>query len=132
VTRLSIGVQSFDDARCSASAACTTPRRRAPRWPRRAAFDTFNIDLMYALPGQTLASCSRPGHGAGLRAAAPVDLPPDGRAQHRLRAEAAGRLPDDDLASDMLDLIGERTAAAGLQRYEVSAFARPGHRCGTT
>ena len=38
-------------------------------------------------------------------------------------------LPDDDLASDMLDLIVERTAAAGLQRYEVSAFARAGHRC---
>ena len=38
-------------------------------------------------------------------------------------------LPDDDLASDMLDLIVERTAASGLQRYEVSAFARPGHRC---
>ena len=38
-------------------------------------------------------------------------------------------LPDDDLASDVLDLITTRTAAAGLQRYEVSAFARPGHRC---
>jgi oxygen-independent coproporphyrinogen-3 oxidase len=38
-------------------------------------------------------------------------------------------LPDDDLASDMLDLITERTAAAGLERYEVSAFARAGHRC---
>ena len=38
-------------------------------------------------------------------------------------------LPEDDLASDMLDLIVERTAAAGLARYEVSAFARDGHRC---
>src|SRR5207253_6451738 len=38
-------------------------------------------------------------------------------------------LPDDDTASDMLDLIVERTGAAGLQRYEVSAFARAGHRC---
>ena len=38
-------------------------------------------------------------------------------------------LPDDDLASDMLDLITARTAAVGLQRYEVSAFARAGHRC---
>ena len=39
------------------------------------------------------------------------------------------RLPDDDAAFDMLDLITERTAASGLERYEVSAFARPGHRC---
>jgi oxygen-independent coproporphyrinogen-3 oxidase len=38
-------------------------------------------------------------------------------------------LPDDDTASDMLDLITARTAAAGLARYEVSAFARSGHRC---
>jgi hypothetical protein len=38
-------------------------------------------------------------------------------------------LPDDDLAADMLDLITERTGAAGLDRYEVSAFARRGHRC---
>ena len=56
VTRLSVGVQSFDDDSLQRSAACTTRRRRAPRWKRRrAAFDTFNIDLMYALPGQTLA-----------------------------------------------------------------------------
>lgn len=39
------------------------------------------------------------------------------------------RLPDEDVAWDMLDHITERTAAAGLQRYEVSAYARAGHRC---
>jgi oxygen-independent coproporphyrinogen-3 oxidase len=44
-------------------------------------------------------------------------------------AQAPPQLPDDDAASDMLDLISARTAAAGLARYEVSAFARPGHRC---
>ena len=38
-------------------------------------------------------------------------------------------LPDDDTAAAMLDAITERTAAAGLQRYEVSAYARRGHRC---
>jgi coproporphyrinogen III oxidase-like Fe-S oxidoreductase len=38
-------------------------------------------------------------------------------------------VPDDDMASEMLDLIAERTASAGLERYEVSAFAKPGHRC---
>jgi oxygen-independent coproporphyrinogen-3 oxidase len=38
-------------------------------------------------------------------------------------------LPDEDTAARMLDLVSERTAAAGLSRYEVSAFARPGHRC---
>jgi len=38
-------------------------------------------------------------------------------------------VPDDDTASDMLDLIADRTAQAGLERYEVSAFAKSGHRC---
>jgi len=38
-------------------------------------------------------------------------------------------LPDDDLAFDMLDLLAERAGAAGLERYEVSAYARAGHRC---
>jgi oxygen-independent coproporphyrinogen-3 oxidase len=38
-------------------------------------------------------------------------------------------LPDDDTSARMLDLIVDTSAAAGLQRYEVSAFARPGHRC---
>jgi coproporphyrinogen III oxidase-like Fe-S oxidoreductase len=85
-----------------AQQAIAAPRRR------REAFDTFNLDLMYALPGQDLAQgCSRPGRTAlALQPAAPVGLPPDDRAQHRRFANAppAG-LPDDDLASDMLDLI---------------------------
>jgi oxygen-independent coproporphyrinogen-3 oxidase len=47
----------------------------------------------------------------------------------RFAVDTPRNLPDDDLASDMLDLIAERTAATGLARYEVSAFARHGHRC---
>jgi oxygen-independent coproporphyrinogen-3 oxidase len=127
VTRLSIGVQSFDDAHLP-SAACTTARRRAPRSRRRAHFDTFNLDLMYALPGQTLAELGATSTGAGLRAAAPVALPPDDRAQHAVRQAAAGRPPDDDLASDMLDRITERTARAGWSATR-SRPREAGHRC---
>ena len=62
VTRLSIGVQSFDDDSLRAHrprARCA--RRRAPRWTRRAtAFDTFNIDLMYALPGPDAGAAATP------------------------------------------------------------------------
>ena len=47
----------------------------------------------------------------------------------RLALNPPTDLPDEDLASDMLDLIINRTQAAGLARYEVSAFARSGHRC---
>jgi coproporphyrinogen III oxidase-like Fe-S oxidoreductase len=74
------------------------------------AFDTFNIDLMYALPGQTLDELARTSHGAELQAAAPVDLPPDDRA-NTVFATRRRRVPDDDLASDMLDLITERAPA---------------------
>ena len=94
-----------------------------------AAFDTFNIDLMYALPGQTLAQLQ-----SDLDTA--LGYEPPHLSIYHLTVEpntafavAPPVLPDDDSASDMLDLITDRTALAGLQRNEVSAFARPGHRC---
>jgi putative oxygen-independent coproporphyrinogen III oxidase len=94
-----------------------------------AAFDTFNIDLMYALPGQPLAQL-----GQELDTA--LAFKPPHLSIYHLTIEPNTQfavkpptLPDDDLASDMLDLIAERTDAADLQRYEVSAFARAGHRC---
>jgi hypothetical protein len=108
------------------------PRRRpgaCRRAEAREAFDTFNIDLMYALPGQTLAQLE-----ADLDTA--LAFAPPHLSIYHLTVEpntafavAPPVLPDDDLASDMLDLITERTGASGLQRYEVSAFAQPGHRC---
>ena len=130
VTRLSIGVQSFDDAmlqrlgRVHDGAQARAAVEEAAR-----AFDTFNIDLMYALPGQDLAALGRDLNDA--LAFAPPHL-----SIYHLTIEPNTRfandpppLPDDDLASEMLDLIAERTTATGLVRYEVSAFARPGHRC---
>ena len=62
VTRLSIGVQSFDDAKLQALGRvhdAAQARRRASR-RRATAFDTFNLDLMYALPRQTLDAAARP------------------------------------------------------------------------
>ena len=102
VTRLSIGVQSFDDALLHALGRVhDAAQARAAVAEASDAFETFNIDLMYALPGQTLAELrGRPRRGAGVRAAAPVGLPPDDRAEHRLRASTRRRLPDDDLAVD--------------------------------
>ncbi|HNK18705.1 MAG TPA: radical SAM family heme chaperone HemW [Piscinibacter sp.] len=131
VTRLSIGVQSFDDARLHAlgrvhdAAQARTAVEEAARH-----FETFNLDLMYALPGQTVAELGRELDEA--LAFAPPHL-----SVYHLTIEPntlfakrppAG-LPDDDQASDMLDCITERTARAGLERYEVSAFAKAGQRC---
>ena len=130
VTRLSIGVQSFDDAKLKAlgrvhdAAQAIAAVEEASR-----AFDTFNLDLMYALPGQTLAEFE-----ADLTQALAFS-PPHLSIYHltiepnTLFAKFPPLLPDDDAAFDMLDRITERTAQTGLERYEVSAFAQAGHRC---
>ena len=131
VTRLSVGVQSFDDAKLRALGRVHDGRQAiAAALEARDAFDTFNLDLMYALPGQTLAEL-----GADLAQA--LALAPPHLSIYHLTIEpntlfakhVPKALPDDDAAADMLDLITERTGAAGLGRYEVSAFARSGHRC---
>jgi oxygen-independent coproporphyrinogen-3 oxidase len=131
VTRLSLGVQSFDDAMLARLGRVHDARQaRAAVAEAAAAFDTFNIDLMYALPGQTLAMLD-----ADLDAA--LAFAPPHLSIYHLTIEPNTAFanapppdrPDDDAASDMLDRIVERTAAAGLARYEVSAFARAGHAC---
>ena len=130
VTRLSVGVQSFDDAMLERIGRVhDSAQARAALGEAAAAFETFNIDLMYALPGQRLEQ---------LRADLDTALafaPPHLSIYHltvepnTAFAAAPPVLPDEDLASDMLDLITERLVAAGLERYEVSAYARAGHRC---
>lgn len=130
VTRLSIGVQSFDDDALQRIGRVHDGRQaRAAAEEAAEAFDTFNLDLMYALPRQDLAAL-RADLDQALAFAPPhlsiyhLTVEPNTRF-----AVAPPVLPDEDLAADMLDLIAERTGASGLQRYEVSAFARPGHRC---
>ena len=129
VTRLSIGVQSFDDAKLAALGRVhDAAQARAALDEARAAFATYNVDLMYALPGQTLEEC-----GADLDAALAFE-PPHLSVYHltiepnTLFASRPPVLPDDDLAAAMLDLVEARCGVAGLERYEVSAFARPGQR----
>jgi putative oxygen-independent coproporphyrinogen III oxidase len=131
VTRLSIGVQSFDDAMLGAIGRVHDgAQAHAAVEEARDAFDTFNIDLMYALPGQTLAQLES-DLSTALAYAPPhlsvyhLTLEPN----TLFATRPPQGLPDDDLASDMLDTIVARTQAAGLARYEVSAFAKPGHRC---
>jgi putative oxygen-independent coproporphyrinogen III oxidase len=130
VTRLSIGVQSFHDHSLRAIGRVhDAAQARAAVEEAAMAFDSFNIDLMYALPGQTLALL-QDDLDAALAFAPPhlsvyhLTLEPN-----TYFATHPPPLPDEDLASEMLDLIVSRCAGAGLQRYEVSAFARDGKRC---
>ncbi len=130
VTRLSVGVQSFSDAALRALGRVhDADQAQAAVEEARAAFDTFNVDLMYALPGQTLQGLAQ--ELDRLEALAPPHL-----SLYQLTLEpntAFARrppeLPDVDLSSEMLDLLGVRAAAGGWQRYEVSAYAQSGHRC---
>ena len=130
VTRLSVGVQSFDDAQLRALGRVhdATQATQAVR-EAASAFETFNLDLMYALPGQTLEALQR-----DLQAA--LAFNPPHLSVYHLTAEANTAfarhppvLPDDDTAAEMLDALTRGTAERGLKRYEVSAYARDGHRC---
>jgi oxygen-independent coproporphyrinogen-3 oxidase len=130
VTRLSIGVQSFDNAKLKALGRVhDRAQAMAAVEEAAAAFDTFNIDLMYALPQQTLAELE-----SDLKQALAFQ-PPHLSVYHltiepnTFFAKHPPPVPDDDTACEMLDRIAEVTAAAGLQRYEVSAYARAGHQC---
>ena len=130
VNRLSVGVQSFDDRHLKALGRVHDRAQAMAAVAEAAqAFDTFNLDIMYALPGQTLENQAQ-----DMRQA--LALQPPHISIYHLTIEPntwfakfPPVIPEDDLAYAMLDQITEMTEAAGLQRYEVSAYARPGHRC---
>ena len=130
ITRLSIGVQSFNDAHLKALGR-VHDRAQALAAITEAAqvFDTFNLDLMYALPGQTLAQLSEDVDTALSFAPPHLSIYHLTIEPNTLFAKHPPALPEDDDAYAMMDIITERTAAAGLGRYEVSAYARPGHAC---
>jgi len=130
VNRLSLGVQSFDDAMLKALG-----RIHGADEARRAiamALDTVgnvNIDLMYGLPGQTLAmACAdiEEGvrHGPAHLSAYQLTIEPNTEFFSRPPA-----LPGHDASADMQVAVEEILQGAGFEHYETSAFARPGRRC---
>jgi oxygen-independent coproporphyrinogen-3 oxidase len=130
ITRLSIGVQSFNDAHLKALGR-VHDRAQALAAVSEAAqvFDTFNLDLMYALPGQSMAQLTEDVETALSFAPPHLSIYHLTIEPNTVFAKHPPVLPEDDEAYDMMDRITERTAAAGLGRYEVSAYARPGHAC---
>ena len=130
VNRLSLGVQSFDDAMLKALG-----RIHSADEARRAialALDTFgnvNIDLMYGLPAQTLAMARADieegvRHGTPHLSAYQLTIEPNTAFYSH-----PPRLPEHDAAADMQLVAEETLAQAGFGHYETSAFAGPGHRC---
>ena len=130
VTRLSIGVQSFNDTHLAALGR-VHDRAQALAAVEEAAqsFDTFNLDIMYALPGQTMEQLGQ-DMATALQFAPPhisiyhLTIEPN-----TFFAKFPPVIPEDDTAYAMLDHITELTGVAGLDRYEVSAYARQNHRC---
>jgi putative oxygen-independent coproporphyrinogen III oxidase len=130
VTRLSVGVQSFNDAHLSALGRVHDRAQALAAVEEAAqAFDTFNLDLMYALPGQTLAELDEDIHTALALGPPHISIYHLTIEPNTVFAKYPPAVPEDDMAYAMLDRLTELTGVAGLQRYEVSAFARPGHRC---
>ena len=130
VNRLSLGIQSFNPRHLKALG-----RVHDDREAHRAAeaalgiFEQVNLDLMYVLPDQTLAEARQDieaalAYGPAHLSAYHLTLEPN-----TAFAASPPKLPDDDLAADMQEMVESLLAAAGYEHYETSAYARPGNSC---
>ena len=132
VNRLSFGVQSFDDGCLQRLGRIHSSgdAERAVKAAQDAGFDNLNLDLMYALPGQSLAMALADVDRA-------IALQPAHLSHYQLTLEpntvfavrTPAGLPDEDGAWDMQEACQARLAAAGFAQYEVSAYARAGRQC---
>ncbi len=130
VNRLSLGIQSFDDAKLASLGRIHSgdEARRAVDFAQRH-FERVNLDLMYALPQQSLTEAHRDietaiATGVSHLSAYHLTLEPNTAFAH-----APPPLPDDDLAADMQEMVETELAATRFEHYETSAFAQPGQRC---
>lgn len=129
ITRLSLGIQSFDDDALRALGRIhDAGQARAAIDMAQQAVDRVNLDLMYALPGQTLEACRRDLDTAMSFETGHLSLYHLTLEPNTVFAKYPPALPDDDLSARMHEMIIEATAARGWDQYEVSAYARPGQR----
>jgi putative oxygen-independent coproporphyrinogen III oxidase len=130
VTRLSVGVQSFNDDNLKALGRVHDRAQALAAVEEAAqAFDTFNLDIMYALPGQSMDDLKQDMATALSLAPPHISIYHLTIEPNTYFAKFPPVIPEEDTAYDMLDLITDMTGAAGLHRYEESAYARDGHRC---
>jgi putative oxygen-independent coproporphyrinogen III oxidase len=129
VNRLSIGIQSFNPRHLMALGRIhdDNEARRAVEIAH-ANFDNFNLDLMYALPSQTLGEAKQDLETALSFAPPHLSLYHLTMEPNTVFAKYPPALPDDDASADMQDMIASETAAAGFGQYEISAYAQAGRR----
>ncbi|MGB3429848.1 MAG: radical SAM family heme chaperone HemW [Burkholderiaceae bacterium] len=130
VNRLSIGVQSFEPAKLTALGRIhDRDQAIAAIELAQRVFGNFNVDLMFGLPGQTLAQARADVETALAFAPPHLSLYQLTLEANTVFAKYPPDLPDDDTVADMQEWIEQRTAGAGYRRYEVSAYAQRGHEC---
>ncbi|WP_312317127.1 radical SAM family heme chaperone HemW [Atlantibacter hermannii] len=131
VNRISIGVQSFDQAKLTRLGRIHGPdeAKRAALLARSLGLRSFNLDLMHGLPDQTLEEALD-----DLRQA--IALNPPHLSWYQLTIEPNTMfgsrppvLPDDDALWDIFEQGHQLLSAAGYQQYETSAYAKPGYQC---
>ncbi len=135
VNRLSFGVQSFveEELRFLTRIHSADEADDAMRLARAAGFTNVNMDLMFALPPQTMETLAynidrmlalQPNH---ISAYSLVYEP--GTPLHAQKVKGAVQPHPEELDADMYTMVIDRLTSAGYEQYEVSNFARPGHRC---
>ncbi|SNS27634.1 oxygen-independent coproporphyrinogen-3 oxidase [Noviherbaspirillum humi] len=129
INRLSIGIQSFDSRYLEKLGRIHDggDARRAVEIAH-ANFDNFNLDLMYALPGQSLADARADIDTAIAMAPPHLSLYHLTLEPNTYFAKFPPAVPDDDQSAEMQDMIEAATADAGYGHYEVSAYAQPNRR----
>ncbi|MHB0992530.1 MAG: radical SAM family heme chaperone HemW [Burkholderiales bacterium] len=127
INRLSLGIQSFDAQHLQALGRIHDSQEAHAAIAIAAdCFDNYNLDLMYALPRQSLAQAQRDlttaiGYRPPHLSCYHLTLEPNTPFYSR-----PPELPDDDLSADMQLMIEEQLGDAGYLHYETSAFAQPG------
>ena len=140
VNRISMGVQSLDDAVLREMTRPHTAAQALAAWQtiRDAGFDNAGIDLICGWPGKRHADAIADTWKRTIDAAA--SLVPDHCSVYTLILEPGTRLaadveqgrmtlPSDDVALAELSAAEQALASAGLERYEISSFAKPGREC---
>jgi len=135
VNRLSLGLQSLDPGQLATLGRLHGREEglKAVQWARQAGFANLSLDLIFALPGQTLADLNAeidrylelvPEHLScyGLTAE-------PGTSFHQRLQAGALTLPDADCYAEAYLLLHERLSAAGYEHYEIANYARPGYLC---
>ncbi len=131
INRLSIGIQSFSDDSLQRIGRIHGRKEaiRAAEQAHHSGFHSFNLDLMYGLPQQSLAEAIEDINTA-------IALEPQHISHYQLTIEPntlfyhqTPTVADDDQLWEMQQACQKQLAQADYQHYEISAYARPGHRC---